>query len=62
MSDTTETGLKFFYFDVAHAVREHDWIIEHTGGMAGTKDIGQLESPLEHIQNDWYYTNVWTKH
>lgn len=58
MSDTTGTALRFFYFDVAHAVKEHDWIIEQTGGMAGTKDIGQLESPLEHIQNDWYYPEM----
>lgn len=26
--------------------------------MAGTKDIGQLESPLEHIQNDVYYPEM----
>lgn len=58
MSDSTGTGLRFFYFDVTHAIREHDWIIERTGGMAGTKDIGQLESPLEHIQNDWYYPEM----
>tara|TARA_R110001583_G_C5670817_1_gene410997 strand:- start:208 stop:690 length:483 start_codon:yes stop_codon:yes gene_type:complete len=58
MSDTTGTALRFFYFDVTHAVKEHDWIIEYTGGMAGTKDIGQLESPLEHIQNDWYYPEM----
>lgn len=43
------------YFDVAHAIREHDWIIEHSGGMAGVKDEGQLSSVLEHIQNDLYY-------
>jgi len=43
------------YFDVAHAIRAHDWIIEHSGGMAGVKDEGQLSSVLEHIQNDHYY-------
>ncbi|WP_287498695.1 type II toxin-antitoxin system death-on-curing family toxin, partial [Alteromonas sp. AO-Serp] len=26
--------------------------------LAGTKDIGQLESPLEHIQNDLYYPEM----
>ncbi len=46
---------KIFYFDVAHAVREHDWIIDHSGGLHGIKDLGQLESVLAHIQNDDYY-------
>lgn len=58
MSDFKHTGLRFLYFDVAHAVSVHDWIIEHSGGLAGTKDIGQLESPLEHIQNDLYYPEM----
>jgi death-on-curing protein len=58
MSDSTDTGLRFFYFDVAHAISVHDWIIEHSGGLAGTKDFGQLASPLEHIQNDWYYPEM----
>lgn len=43
------------YFDVAYAIREHDWIIEHSGGLPGVKDVGQLSSVLEHIQNDLYY-------
>ena len=43
------------YFDEHHAVREHDWIIEHSGGLPGVKDTGQLSSVLEHIQNDLYY-------
>lgn len=51
-------GARYFYFDVVHAVTVHDWIIEHSGGLAGTKDIGQLESPLEHIQNDLYYPEM----
>ncbi len=46
---------KIFYFDVTHAVREHDWIIDHSGGLHGIKDLGQLESVLTHIQNDDYY-------
>ena len=49
---------RFFYFDIAHAVKTHDWIIENSGGLEGTKDIGQLESPLEHIQNDLYYPEM----
>ncbi|MEZ8803013.1 type II toxin-antitoxin system death-on-curing family toxin [Vibrio splendidus] len=53
-----EVQPRFFYFDVAYAVRRHDWIIEKSGGLTGTKDIGQLESPLEHIQNDLYYPEI----
>jgi death-on-curing protein len=60
MSDSFNSGadIRFFYFDVKHAIQVHDWIIEHSGGLAGTKDIGQLESPLEHIRNDWYYPEM----
>ena len=43
------------YFDIKHAVEVHDWIIEHSGGLAGSKDLGALESVLDHIQNDMYY-------
>jgi death-on-curing protein len=46
---------QFFYFDIHYAVKEHDWIIENSGGLAGVMDLGLLESPLEHIQNDDYY-------
>lgn len=49
---------RFFYFDIAHAVKTHDWIIEYSGGLDGTKDLGQLESPFEHIQNDLYYSEI----
>lgn len=55
---TDDTQPRYFYFDVTYAVRTHDWIIENSGGLTGTKDIGQLESPLEHIQNDWYYPEI----
>lgn len=40
-----------FYFDVAHAIHTHDQVIELSGGMAGHRDIGQLASVLDHIQN-----------
>lgn len=43
------------YFDAQHAVAVHDWIIDNTGGLPGIKDVGQLESVLQHIQNDDYY-------
>lgn len=55
---TDDAQPRYFYFDVTYAVRTHDWIIEESGGLKGTKDIGQLESPLEHIQNDWYYPEM----
>ena len=55
---TEEYLSAFFYFDVYHAIQEHDWIIKNSGGLAGTKDIGQIESPLEHIKNDWYYPEL----
>lgn len=46
---------RIYYFKASHAIAEHDWIIEHSGGLAGIKDSGQIESILEHIQNDLYY-------
>lgn len=49
---------RFFYFDVPHAIHTHDWIIENSGGLPGIKNIGQLESPLIHIQNDIYYPQM----
>jgi death-on-curing protein len=48
----------FFYFDITHAISVHDNIIEKSGGLVGIKDIGNLESVLEHIQNDMYYPNI----
>ena len=30
--------IRIFYFDIAHALREHDWIIENSGGLAGIKN------------------------
>ena len=53
-----EARPRFFYFDVTYAIKTHDWIIDKSGGLSGIKDIGQLESPLEHIQNDGYYPEV----
>jgi len=44
-----------FYFDTVHAIAMHDWIIEHSGGLPGIRDVGQLSSVLAHIQNDVYY-------
>ena len=49
---------KIFYFDVTHAINEHDWIIRNSGGLEGINNIGNLESPLEHIKNDDYYPAI----
>ncbi len=47
--------MKIFYFDTQHAIKTHDWIINHSGGLAGNREIGLLDSALEHLQNDSYY-------
>lgn len=44
-----------FYFDTKHAIAVHDWIIDKSGGLHGYREIGLLDSALEHIQNDLYY-------
>lgn len=49
---------QFFYFDIDHAIKVHDEIIEKSGGLTGVKDIGNLESVLEHIQNEIYYPSI----
>jgi len=47
-----------FYFDIGHAIEVHDWIIDNSGGLVGINNLGLLESPLEHIQNDIYYPKI----
>ena len=49
------TERRFNYFDAAYAIKEHDFIIKHSGGLPGVKDVGMIESVLEHVQNDLYY-------
>lgn len=46
---------QIFYFDTKHAIEIHDWIIDNSGGLHGYREIGLLDSALEHIQNDMYY-------
>jgi death-on-curing protein len=46
---------EIFYFDIYYAIKVHDWLIDNSGGLAGVNNLGLLESPLEHIQNDDYY-------
>lgn len=45
----------YTYFNIEHAIRTHDFIIENSGGNSGIIEIGKIESVLEHIQNDLYY-------
>lgn len=47
--------MEIFYFDLEHAIREHDLIIEISGGLHGIKDAGQLDSVLGNIRIDDYY-------
>ncbi|MDO5055690.1 MAG: type II toxin-antitoxin system death-on-curing family toxin [Pasteurella oralis] len=50
-------SIVILYFDVAHAIKTHDWVIERSGGLSGIYPDGggKLESVLDHIQNDLYY-------
>ncbi|MEB0039501.1 type II toxin-antitoxin system death-on-curing family toxin [Pseudomonas sp. MH10] len=48
----------FLYFDTNHAIQIHDWIIENSGGRPGVFNIGNLQSPLEHVKNDDYYPTI----
>jgi death on curing protein len=50
--------MPYLYFNTAYAIKTHDKIIEVSGGANGIKDLGNLESPLEHIQNDDYYPEL----
>ena len=43
------------YIELEYAIRVHDLVIKKVGGLDGIKDIGQLDSVLEHIKNDLYY-------
>lgn len=47
--------MEYIYFDTVHAIREHDFIIENSGGRSGVIHIGLIDSVIEHIQNDLYY-------
>jgi death-on-curing protein len=47
--------MRILYFDTTHAIKVHDWIIDNSGGLHGNREIGLLDSALEHIQNDLYY-------
>ena len=50
--------MDLLYFDLNHAVKEHDFIIEKSGGLQGYKDLGSIESVLELMKNDFYYPEI----
>lgn len=50
--------MEIFYFDLKHAIIEHDKIIDISGGRHGFHDINLLESVLVHVQNDIYYPTI----
>ncbi len=47
--------MAYNYFDIEYAIKEHDYIIDRTGGLSGTKDRGHLEAVLDFVQSDMYY-------
>lgn len=50
--------MSFIYFDFEYAIKEHYYIIEHSGGLSGSKDLGQLKATLNFVQNDIYYPEL----
>lgn len=50
--------MNFYYFDINHAIREHDFIIKNSGGREGFINIGLIDSVIEHIKNDDYYPEL----
>ncbi len=50
--------MNYLYFSVEYAIKTHDTILQVSGGIFGIKDVGNLESPLEHIKNDDYYPEL----
>jgi death-on-curing protein len=47
--------MAYRYFTSEYAIKIHDKIIEISGGISGIKDFGNIDSPINHIQNDDYY-------
>ncbi len=48
----------FLYFGIRHAIKEHDNIIQISGGLLGVREEALIESALAHIQNDDYYPTL----
>lgn len=49
------------YLNLDDLLALHDNVIEQSGGLSGVRDLGLLESILEHIQNDIYYPDFYAK-
>lgn len=50
--------MAFIYFDFEYAIKEHDYIIEKSGGLNGAKDLGALRATLDFVKNDLYYPEL----
>lgn len=50
--------MAYIYFDFDYAVKEHDYIIKHSGGLTGSKDLAQLLATLDFVQDDNYYPEL----
>lgn len=48
----------FLYFDIEHAIKVHDEIIDRSGGLHGQNNLGYLKSILDHVKNDTYYPEI----
>lgn len=44
------------YFTTGYGVQIHAFIINESGGRHGENNIGLLDSAIEHIKNDFYYS------
>src|SRR5690554_3126512 len=50
--------MAFQYFTVEFTIEVHDNIIRESGGFMGIRDIGLIDSTLDHVQNDFYYPEL----
>ncbi|WP_284651333.1 type II toxin-antitoxin system death-on-curing family toxin [Flavobacterium terrisoli] len=50
--------MAYLYFDIEHAINQHDYIIQHSGGLQGIKDRGHLEATLDFVKSDDYYPTI----
>ncbi len=50
--------MNYLYFNVNFAIKEHDYIIQNSGGLMGIINKGQLEATLDLVQNDGYYNTI----
>ncbi len=53
--------MTFIYFNSDYAVKEHDYIIEKSGGLKGAKDLGHIHAALAFVKDDLYYPSLENK-